>query len=117
MKKKYLITLLFTATFGIFPFPAQGQYYDSGGERAVSQQGSQSATVNGSNNNVKKHINVVNINRFGRGGRRDIRRGNRGIIQSQNQGVDVRGDRNSVRQTGQQFNRDRNNSGYVDLSI
>lgn len=117
MKTTYVISLLFTTAFGMFPSPALCQSYNGNGQRAVAQQGSQTATVNGSANHVKKHINVVNINRFGRGGRRERRGGNRGVIQTQNQGVDVRGDRNSVRQSGQQFNRDRNDADYVDLSI
>lgn len=117
MKRIYVISLLFTTAFGIFPLPVEAQYYNGNGQGSVAQQGSQTATVNGSNNQVKKHINVVNINHFGRGGRGERRAGNRGVNQTQNHGVDFRADRNSVRQSGQQFNRDRNDAGFVDLSI
>ncbi|MCL1474258.1 hypothetical protein [Argonema antarcticum] len=117
MKKTYIFGVLAVATLGMLPLPAMAQSYNSrGGDSAVSQQSSQTATVTGNSNNVKKHINVINIDRSGRGGRQRFG-GNRGVVQNQNQGVDVRGDRNTVRQNGRQFNSDRSNPGFVDRSI
>ncbi|MCL1467830.1 hypothetical protein [Argonema galeatum] len=116
MNKTYIFGVLAFATLGMLPLPAMAQSYNSrGGDSAVSQQSSQTATVTGNSNNVKKHINVINIDRSGRGGRQ--RWGNRGVVQNQNQGVDVRGDRNTVRQNGRQFNSDRSYPGFVDRSI
>ena len=118
LKKTYLIGFLTATAIQIFPLPVQSQVYSHrSGDRAVNQQSSQNSTVNGNNNHVKQYINVVNVDRRGRGGRNQRRLGNRSVVQNQNQGVDLRGDRNSVRQNGRQFNRHQTNRGGMDLSI
>lgn len=112
-KQAYLVGILAAAILGIVPVSARAQSYNSGGNSAVSQQSSQNAAVTGNSNHVKKYITTINVDRSRRGGGR---RGNRAVVQNQNQGVDLRGDRNLVRQNGRQFN-SQNNPGYRDLSI
>lgn len=116
--KIYIVGILAAATIGMFPISAQAQQsFENGGDSAVSQQSSQNASVAGNSNHIKKYITNINIDRGGRGGRSQRRFGNRATVQNQNQGVDVRGDRNAVRQNGRQVNTNSVNRGYGDRSI
>ena len=117
-QQSYIVGILAAATIGIFPISAQAQsFQNGGGNSAVSQQISQTTSVVGNSNQINKYITNINIDRSGRGGRGQRRFGNRAVVQNQNQGVDIRGDRNSVRQNGRQFNSDRGNTNYIDRSI
>ena len=81
---------------------------------ATQQTGTQSATINGSNNQVIQVINQVNISHpgLGRGlGNNDRRTTVQGTVQDSYQGATIDGNGNSVYQETNQINQQRQSPG------
>jgi hypothetical protein len=108
MKQRFgVFSLLGAAAISTLTLPAFAD--------AASQQiGTQSATINGSNNNVFQVINQVNISHpgLGRGLGNNRRRGvAQGTVQDSYQTVTIDGDGNSVYQETNQINQQQTNPG------
>ncbi len=102
MKQRYgAFSLLGAAVFSTFAFPAVAN-------TATEQIGTQSATINGDNNQVTQVINQVNISHpgLGRGLGNNARRGTvqSGSVQDTYQSVTIDGSGNSVYQESNQIN-------------
>jgi hypothetical protein len=92
--KKHLLSLLGATALGTFAAPALAN-------STTEQVGTQSATINGDNNQVIQVINQIEINHPGLGnGRTNNPR--RGTVQDSYQGATINGDGNSVYQESTQ---------------
>lgn len=88
-------SLLGAAAFSTFAFPAFAN-------TATEQIGTQSATINGNNNQIIQIINQISIDRRGQGSGNNNRRG---TVQDIDQGATINGSGNSVYQESTQVNR------------
>jgi hypothetical protein len=88
-------SLLGAVAFSTFSFPAFAN-------TATEQIGTQSATINGNNNQIIQIINQISIDRRGQGSGNNNRRG---TVQDIDQGATINGSGNSVYQESTQVNR------------